>query len=99
MDIQIYVNKVIEVIEKEILFRYPNLNKTVKKYIYLFNKHNIPIHPILPYSINVTKKCIYQNDYENIYPIKELINNLKKKFPNYLIFLNNDKTGIIIDWN
>jgi acyl carrier protein len=58
---------------KEIIFRYPNLNKTVKKYIYFFNNHGIPNHPTLPYSISKNMKFIYQNDYENIYPIDEII--------------------------
>ena len=104
MDIQDYVNKVVEVIAKEIIFRYPNLNKTVKKYIYLFNNHGIPNHPTLPYSIIKNKKSIYQNDYENIYPIDEIINkllkttNLSNLLP-YLVMVNQDKSGIIIDWN
>ena len=99
MELEKYVNDAVNAIEREILFRFQNLNKTVKKYIYFFNNHGIPNHPALPYLISKTKKCFYQNDYENIYPIDEIIKNLKKKFMNYKILLNEDKTGIIIDWN
>jgi hypothetical protein len=102
MEIEKYINDVVNAIEREILFRFQNLNKTVKKYIYFFNNHGLPNHP--PYSISKTKTYIYQNDYENIYPIKEIIKKLSEslvlaKFINYKILLNDDKTGIIIDWN
>lgn len=99
MELEKYVNDVVKAIEREIKFRFQNLNKTVKQYIYIFNNHGIPNHPILPYSIVKNKQCIYKNDYENIYPIDEIIKNLKKIFINYKIILNNDKTAIIIDWN
>lgn len=104
MELEKYITQLVEVIEKEILFRFQNLNKTVKKYIYFFNNHGIPNHPTLPYSISKNKKCIYQNDYENIYPINEIMKKISesknlKKFINYKILLNEDKTGIIIDWN
>jgi hypothetical protein len=99
MELDKYINAVVDAIEREIIFRFQNLNKTVKKYIYFFNNHGIPNHPTLPFSIIKNKKCFYQNDYENIYPIDEIIKNLKKKFMNYKILLNEDKTGIIIDWN
>ena len=99
MELEKYVNDVTDAIEREFLFRFQNLNKTVKKYIYFFNNHGIPNHPTLPYSISKNKKYFYQNDYENIYPINEIIKNLMKRFINYKILLNEDKTGIIIDWN
>ena len=99
MELDKYINAVVDAIEREIIFRFQNLNKTVKKYIYFFNNHGIPNHPTLPFSIIKNKKCFYQNDYENIYPIDEIIKNLKKKFMNYKILLNEEKTGIIIDWN
>jgi hypothetical protein len=101
MELEKYVNQLVQVIEKEIIFRFQNLNKTVKKYIYLFNNHGIPNHPTLPYSITKTKKYFYQNDYENIYPVNEIIKKLSesKNLKNYKILLNEDKTGIIIDWN
>ena len=88
MELDKYINAVVDAIEREIIFRFQNLNKTVKKYIYFFNNHGIPNHPTLPFSIIKNKKCFYQNDYENIYPIDEIIKNLKKKFMNYKILLN-----------
>jgi hypothetical protein len=99
MELEKYVYDLVNAIEREIIFRFQNLNKTVKKYVYFFNNHGIPNHPILPYSLIKNKQCIYRNDYENIYPIDEIITKLKEKFKNYKILLNYDKTGIIIDWN
>ena len=103
MELEKYVNDVVNAIEREIIFRFQNLNKTVKKYIYFFNNHGIPNHPTLPYSIIKTKKYFYQNDYENIYPIEDIMKTLSKskileKIINYKILLNEDKTGIIIEW-
>jgi len=99
MDCEIYVAKVVEAIDKEILFRFENLNKTIKKYIYLFKIHGIPNHPTLPYSIVKDKKNFYMNDYINIYPVNEIMKALQIKFPKYSIRLTTEKDGIIIDWN
>lgn len=88
-----YLDKVIEYIEYDFHDKFQNLNKTIKKYIYIFSTHK------LPYSMSCLKTHLYANDYEHIYPIKELIDEIRFIFPKYFISLNEEKTGIIIDWN
>ena len=99
MDYDLYVSKLVAVIEKDVSFRYENLNKTIKKYVYFFRNHGIPNHPTLPYSIINEKRIFYKNDYVNIYPVDKIIKALQIKFPKYSILLNKEEDGIIIDWN
>ena len=88
-----YLDKVLEYIEYDFQDKFQNLNKTTKKYTYL-----LPIHK-LPYSMSKEKKHLYANDYENIYPIKELLEIIKIRYPKYFVSFNEDKSEIVIDFN
>ena len=87
-----YLDKVIEYIEYDFQDKFQNLNKTIKKYTYLLPTHK------LPYSIASSKKHLYANDYENIYPVEELLESIRFKFPKYFVSFNEDKSEIVIDW-
>ena len=88
-----YLDKVLEYIEYDFNDKFQNLNKTIKKYTYILSIHK------LPYSMSSLKSHLYANDYEHIYPVKELLDEIRFKFPKCFISLNEDKTGITIDWN
>jgi hypothetical protein len=88
-----YLDKVLEYIEYDFQDKFQNLNKTIKKYTYTLPTHR------LPYSISKEKKHLYANDYENIYPIKELLEFIKIRYPKYFVSFNEDKSEIIIDFN
>ena len=94
-----YVNKIIDLITKEIIFRLNPHPNGDKKYAYNFARKNIPNHPTLPYIIAKTKTQLYTNDFINILPINEIIEALKRKFPECKITLNEFKGEIIIDWS
>jgi len=87
-----YLDKVLEYIEYDFQDKFQNLNKTVKKYTYLLPTHK------LPYSMAKEKKHLYANDYENIYPVKELLESIRFKYPKYFVSFNEDKSEIVIDW-
>lgn len=87
-----YLDKVLEYIEYDFQDKFQNLNKTVKKYTY-----PLPTHK-LPYSMSKEKKHLYANDYENIYPVKELLESIRFKYPKYFVSFNEDKSEIVIDW-
>jgi hypothetical protein len=94
-----FVKQLVELISFEVIkVLNPKFNN-VKKYTYFFENHSIQNHPILPYIITKDKTHFYKNDYINIYPVKELIEELKIKFPDSQVKINDNKTGIIIDWS
>lgn len=82
-----YLDKVLEYIEYDFQDKFQNLNKTVKKYTYLLPTHKLP-----------EKKHLYANDYENIYPVKELLESIRFKYPKYFVSFDEDKSEIVIDW-
>jgi len=96
MDINEYIEKVIELIDKDMIFKYNPHPKAEKRYIYNIPSTDILNHPRLPYNLVKTKTCYYMNDYENIYPITELVNGLRKKYPNYEVDFDLSKYRIII---
>ena len=97
-EINEYIEKVIELIEKEIVYNHNPHPKAERKYIYNIANHKILNHPRLPFSVVKTKSCIYMNEYEKIYPINELVNELRKKHPNYEVNFELDKYRIIIKY-
>ena len=88
-----YLDKVLEYIEYDFQDKFQNLNKTTKKYTYL-----LPIHK-LPYSMSKEKKHLYDNESETIYPVKELLEFIKIRYPKYFVSFNEDKSEIVIDFN
>jgi hypothetical protein len=88
-----YLDKVLEYIEYDFQDKFQNLNKTVKKYTYFLPTHK------LPYSITKEKKHLYANDYEHIYPMKELLESIRFKYPKYFVSFNEDKSEIVIDFS
>jgi hypothetical protein len=97
-EINEYVQKVIELIEKEIVSNHNPHPKAERKYIYNIPNHQILNHPRLPFTLVKTKSCIYMNEYEKIYPITEIVNELRKKYPNYEVNFELDKYRIIIKY-
>jgi hypothetical protein len=93
-----YINEVINLIDKDMIYKYNPHPKADRIYIYNISYPDIPNHPKLPYSIVKTKLLFYYNDYQNIYPIKELVDELKNKYPNYKIEYDVNKDRIIIRW-
>jgi hypothetical protein len=94
-----FVKQLVELISFEVIkILNPRFNN-VKKYTYFFENHSIKNHPILPYVITKGKTHFYMNDYINIYPIKELIQELQNKFPDSKVKINDNQTGIVIDWS
>lgn len=94
-----FVKQLVELISFEVIkVLNPRFNN-VKKYTYFFENHSIKNHPILPYVITKGKTHFYKNDYMNIYPVKELIEELKNKFPDSQVKINDNKNGIVIDWS
>lgn len=98
-----YVDEVINVITIDMI---NNLNPhphALKKYVYSIGNNGIYKllnHPQLPdIVIKRMNGLIYKNELEKIYPIDELINGLKQKFPDSKIILNLNKTTITIDWS
>jgi hypothetical protein len=97
-EINEYIEKVIELIAQDIIYTHNPHPKAERKYIYNIPNHQILNHPRLPFSVVKTKKCIYMNEYENIYPINELVDGLRKKYPNYEVNFELDKYRIIIKY-
>lgn len=98
VEINEYVQKVITLIEKEIVANHNPHPKAERKYIYNIPNHQILNHPRLPLCVVKTKSCIYMNEYENIYPINELVDGLIKKHPTYIVNFELDKYRIIIKY-
>jgi hypothetical protein len=98
-----YVDDVINVISLDMI---NNLNphpNALKKYVYTIGNNGIYKllnHPQLPYiAIKQLNGLVYRNEIEKIYPIDELMDGLKEKFPDSKIILNLNKTAITIDWS
>ena len=97
-----YVDEVINVITNDLI---SNLNphpNAPKKYVYTignFGSYILLKHPQLPYQVVRNLKCVYKNEIEKIYPISELMDGLREKFPDSKIILNYEKTTITIDWS
>lgn len=97
-----YVDEVVNVITSDLIATFnPHPNAT-KRYVYTignFGAYTLVKHPQLPDTIINNLQCVYKNDIERIYPINELMEGLKEKFPKYRITLNFEKTKITIDWS
>jgi histidinol phosphatase-like PHP family hydrolase len=98
-----YVDDVINVISLDMI---NNLNphpNVLKKYVYTIGNNGIYKllnHPQLPdIAIKRLNGLVYRNEIEKIYPIDELMDGLKEKFPDSKIILNLNKTAITIDWS
>jgi histidinol phosphatase-like PHP family hydrolase len=98
-----YVDDVINVISLDMI---NNLNphaNALKKYVYTIGNNGIYKllnHPQLPYiAIKRLNGLVYRNEIEKIYPIDELMDGLKEKFPDSKIILSLNKTTITIDWS
>lgn len=94
-----FVKQLVELISFEVIKILNPVFNNVKKYTYFFENHSIKNHPILPYIITKNKSHFYKNDYVNIYPVIEIIQELQNKFPDSQVKINDNKTGIIIDWS
>jgi hypothetical protein len=94
-----FVKQLVELISFEVIKKLNPVFNNVKKYTYFFENHSIKNHPILPYIITKNKTHFYKNDYVNIYPVTEIIQELQNKFPDSQVKINDNKTGIIIDWS
>lgn len=79
----------------------PSLEAPASKWRYspLRGPYTLLRHPQLPSQVVKNLSSVYKNDIERIYPINELMEGLKEKFPKYKITLNFEKTKIIIDWS
>lgn len=101
-EIKKYVDDVINIIVNDLIANFnPHPNAT-KRYVYTignFGKYTLLRHPQLPDQLVRTLSSVYKNDIERIYPIDELMEGLKEKFPKYKIILNFEKTKITIDWS
>jgi len=74
----------------------------IKKYVYVIgnqSSYKLLNHPQLPDIVIKNMKGVYKNEIEKIYPIDELMEGLKEKFPDSNITLNLNKTAITIDWS
>ena len=78
MDINEYIEKVIELIDKDMIFKYNPHPKAEKRYVYNSPSTDILNHPRLPYNLVKTKTCYYMNDYENIYTTNNFNNAFAK---------------------
>jgi hypothetical protein len=98
-----YVDEVINVILIDMINNLNSHPNAIKKYVYSignFGSYKLLNHPHLPdIVIKRMNGLIYKNEIEKIYPIDELINGLKEKFPDSKIILNLNKTIITIDWS
>lgn len=92
--LDIYINKVLDTISNELIARLDRFHNTTKRYTYYFSSL-----PQLPHIISKTKIYFYKNDYDNVYPVKQIFEGLIKKFPNFLIKFDELKSGIIIEWS
>jgi len=93
-ELDIYISDVIDIIYKQVIARLDRFHNTTTRYTYYFSSL-----PQLPHIISKTKIYFYKNDYDNVYPVKQIFEGLIKKFPNFLIKFDEIKTGIIIEWN
>jgi hypothetical protein len=97
-----YVDEVVNVITSDLIANFnPHPNAT-KRYVYTignFGAYTLLRHPQLPSQVVKNLSSVYKNDIERIYPINELMEGLKEKFPKYRITLNFEKTTITIDWS
>lgn len=89
-----YVEQVVNIIVKEIA----DCRKFTPKYVYSFGKPLIPGHPPHP-PYKPQFKYLYKNDIEHIYPVNEIYNSLKSKFPDSKVSLDKYLWNIIIDWS
>jgi hypothetical protein len=96
-NIRKYVDEVTTLIAKEVIFRLSSNGH--QKYIYRFTKHGINDHPVVPYFNRTHLNTVYQNDIGNIYPTKEILDNLKHKFPDCKIVMDPQSYNITIDWS
>jgi hypothetical protein len=92
-----YVNDVVAVISKDLI---STLNhRSERKYVYRFGKPYLLEHPHVPPSLNNNLHNIYQNDVENIYPVKEIFEALKSKFKDCKVSMSPVNCNITIDWS
>ena len=97
-----YVDEVINVIINDLIANFNPHPNALKKYVYTIGnlgKYTLLRHPQLPDEVIHNLQCVYKNDIERIYPINELMDGLKERFPKYRIILNLEKTTITIDWS
>ena len=95
--IEKYTNEVVDVITKDLVSQ---LNSRAQKiYVYRFGKPYLPGHPQVPPSKNKSLYNVYQNEVEKIYPINNIFNKLKLKFPDCNVTLDNVTFNITIDWS
>lgn len=89
-----YVEQVVNIIAKEVAV----CHKFTPKYVYSFGKPQPPGHPPHP-PYKSTFQYLYKNDIENIYPVNEIYNSLKRRFPDSKVSLDNYTCNITIDWS
>ena len=95
--IEKYTNEVVDVITKDLVSQ---LNSRAQKiYVYRFGKPYLPGHPQVPPSKNKSLYNVYQNEVEKIYPINNIFNKLKLKFPDCNVTLSSVTCNITIDWS
>jgi hypothetical protein len=92
-----YTQEVVNVIAKDLVSQ---LNSRAKKtYIYRFGKPYLQGHPVVPPSQNNSLHNVYQNEVEKIYPVNEIFNALKSKFPDCIVTMDPYTYHITIDWS
>jgi hypothetical protein len=96
-EVEKYTSEVVEAITKNLVSQLNS--KGCQKYTYYFGKSHLPGHPHIPPFLNNNQKNIYQNDYENIYPVYDIFNALKAKFPDVTITMNKHTFDITLDWS
>ena len=97
-----YVDQVVNVITLDLVNRLNPHPNWLKKYVYVIgnqSSYKLLNHPQLPDIVIKNMKGVYKNEIEKIYPIDELMEGLKEKFPDSNITLNLNKTAITIDWS
>jgi hypothetical protein len=92
-----YTQEVVNVIAKDLVSQLNSRDK--KTYIYRFGKPYLMGHPVVPPSQNKTLYNVYQNEVEKIYPVNEIFNALKLKFPDSIVTMDAYTYHITIDWN
>jgi hypothetical protein len=91
-----YTTEVVETITKDLISRLNS--KAMPKYVYRFGKPYLPGHPQVPPCQNQSHKNAYQNEVEKIYPVNQIFDALKAKYPDCKVTMDSDSYNITIDW-
>lgn len=92
-----YTQEVVNIIAKDLVSQ---LNSRAQKlYVYRFGNPYLLGHPVVPPSKNNSLNYAYQNEVEKIYPVNEIFNALKCKFPDCKVTMDAHTYNISIDWS